>query len=513
MNKELFRFSARSSLLARAISTACAAIVVLASGTAFGLELNWSGQFRAETHWIYNYSLDTGNTQVDVAKVGKGYYVPGGGKKNAFFQEAFLRLRPSVVVNDNIYLKSEWWVGDPVYGLFGSTGSLSTDQNSFYSTGNRGSSITAQRFWAELLTDVGTVQVGRAPLHWGLGIVWNAGNGVWDRYMSTGDVVRLVSKFGAFSFVPSAVKYSTGHNVGGACVGPAATPCSQTNGDGTVVDYSVMLKYENLDQDVEMGVNFIRRLGGASQDTLFGYDGTPQGMAYNTYDLYGRKKLGPVRLGAEVPIVSGTIGSAKYSAFAFAAEADWQVMEALAVNLRAGQAPGQPNSTGAPDTFKAMHFHPGYKLGMFMFNYQFANFAGPNAQNGANAVGAASLASPYDNPIVNARYLSVGAGYALGKWKLRTQWTFATALESAEAGKQYYNTWRRKFEAATQDQDDSLGWEMTYGTTFQWDESFQFLLDFGWYFPGAYYEFAGDAATGNSVSSVFGTTFKVGVNF
>src|SRR5690606_7675673 len=110
----------------------------------------------------------------------------------------FLRLRPSVIVNDNVTIKSEWWVGDPIFGIFGGSVPGLTSQRQFYSNQSAGSFVSAQRVWAELTTDVGTVQVGRAPLQWGLGLVWNAGDGIGDRYQSTGDLIRLVSRFGAF---------------------------------------------------------------------------------------------------------------------------------------------------------------------------------------------------------------------------------------------------------------------------------------------------------------------------
>ena len=53
---------------------------------------------------------------------------------------------------------------------------------------------------------------------------------------------------------------------------------------------------------------------------------------------------------------------------------------------------------------------------------------------------------------------------------------------------------------------------MDYGSTFLWDDAFQFHLDFGWYFPGDYYKFS-NSSVENSVSTVFSTVFKIGVVF
>src|SRR5690606_29820378 len=158
----------------------------------------------------------------------------------ASFQSAFMRLLPTAIVNDNVYLRTEFWLGDPVYGFFGDGVPYSSDQRMFYSTQSRGSAVTAQRFWADFLSDIGTFQVGRAPLNWGLGLYWDAGNDLWDRYQSTGDVIRLVSKFGAFTVVPAFVKYSTGNSVGGA-LNPV-TGLAISGGDD-LTDYSLAFKY------------------------------------------------------------------------------------------------------------------------------------------------------------------------------------------------------------------------------------------------------------------------------
>jgi hypothetical protein len=489
----------------------------LSTVNAWALELDWSGQFRAENHYVRHYQMDAlGNITRDAARDGVGgYYIPGGGSDNSTFQTLFLRLRPKLVVNDNIYIKSEWWLGDPVYGLFGNAAPYTVDQRQYYSSQSRGSTITAQRFWAEFLTDVGTVQVGRAPLHWGLGLFWNSGEGLWDRYESTGDVIRLVSKFGAFSFVPSVVKYSLGNTIGGACT-IAAGACSNVAGAGGMSDYSLQLKYENPDEDFEGGVNFVKRIAGAVQDSTYGYfgvQGVPAGMNYNTWDLYGRKKFGRFSLAGELPITTGDIGGIEYKTFAAAIESELKIGDSWETSLRFGHAPGQPGgAVGAtPSRYKAYFFNQNYRIGLIMFNYQLANFAAPSAQNNPNA----SVRSPFDNPVVNANYLSLLGGIRTDKWRFHAGLVFAKALEPAADQSSFFNTWSRSFANNTSgiSQSDSLGWEMDYGAAFQWDETFQFGLDLGWFFPGDFYKFTNVAGRTNATDTVFATVFRVGVVF
>jgi hypothetical protein len=348
-------------------------------------------------------------------------------------------------------------------------------------------------------------------LHWGLGVVWNSGDGVFDRYQSTGDVIRMISKFGSFSFSPALVKYSMGNTVGGACNYSAGT-CNSLEGSGAVADYSLMLKFENPDEDFEGGVNYIKRIGGSAQDNYLRYGyavggaQTAAAMNFNTWDIYGRKNFGKVSLGAEIPIVSGDLGGVGYSTFAAAVEAGWKPNDTWDASLRVGHAPGQPSiATTTPDTFKAFYFNPAYKLGLIMFNYQPANFAGVQSNNNATtAATGTQLASPYDNPIVNANYLSVMGGFRTQRWHFHGAFTFATALEAADAGLNFYNTNQRTFftNGTGSSQSKALGWEMDYGTTFHWDENFQVNLDFGWYFPGAYYQFSNVAGIPNRTDSV-----------
>ena len=403
-------------------------------------------------------------------------------------------------------------MGDPVYGIFGNAVPYSTDQNQFYSNQSRGSTITAQRFWAEILSDFGTVQIGRLPLDWGLGVVWNAGDGLFDRYESTGDAVRLISKFGAFSFIPSFINASSGNAVGGGCslVGGACTP---TTGGGGVTDYSLILKYENPDEDFDVGVNFIKRLIGPGQDANSGYfvQGTTQAANYNTWDIYGKKKIGRFSFAAEVPITSGFLGASNsYSTLAIATEIGVKITDSLDAQIKAGRAPGQP---GDLSTFKAFYFNPAYHIGLIIFNYQFANFAGPNTLNNAGT-SPATLRSPYDNPIVDANYLSAtGVLHAGEKWSFKAGLIYAQADQTAAAGQPFWNNYSRKVVAnAAKDQSNSLGWEMDYGTSFQWDEYFTLGLDFGFYFPGDFYKFS-NTAFDNSTNYVFGTAFRVGVVF
>ena len=488
---------------------------------AHALELDWSGQFRSEFNFIRNYSMDSsdaGSSSDSTRANAGGYYVSGAGTSSGNFQNLFLKLKPKLIVNDNVYIKSEWWLGDPVFGFYGNASPYTFDQKQFYSNQSRGSLISAQRFWAEILSDVGTFQIGRAPLNWGLGIVWNNGDGLWDRYESTGDMLRLVSKFGAFSFSPAYINYSTGNSIGGSCSpggAPLGSVCTPGAGSGSMSDYSIMLKYDNPDEDFEGGVNFVKRLAGASQDPIYGYRGITggsAGMNYNIWDIYGKKKLGKFTISAEAPITTGNVGGLDYSTFAIATEVDWRMSETWEILAKVGHAPGESNSAGAtPDKLQAFFFNPNYKLGMIMFNYQLASFSALSTQNNPG-VSPAALQSPYDNPIVDATYVALTGKVHADKWTFHGDWVYAKAQKVATQGSYFLNNWTRSMVQANADQSNSLGWELDAGSSLQWDDNFFFSADLGFFFPGDFYKFS-NTAVQNQTSTVYGLLVRAGVNF
>ena len=497
-----------------------AALGAMGSRQAYAMELDWGGDLRSEFNFVYDYTLDpaaAGGLDANRAKAG-GYYIPGGGSNNATFETLFLRLKPKLIVNDNISIKSEWWLGNPIYGFFGDAAPYTSDQRQYYSTQSRGSTISAQRVWAEVLTDIGTLQVGRAPLDWGLGIVWNKGDGLWDNYESTGDLVRMVSNFGNFSIVPAIIWYDIGNSIGGAYdvgVGPVG-------GVGWVMDGSIALTYHNPDEDLDGGINFIKRFVGGSQESGTGYlsplGGILQGTDYNTFDLFAKKKFGRVSLGAEVPIVSGNLAGISYNTFAVATDVKWKITDSWEVGGLFGRAPGQPDSaTQTPGQYSAFFFNPDYRLGLIMFNYQFANFVGPNTYNNPT-VGTSPTnqpLSPYDNPIVNANYMDLtGTWHPNDKWDVHASFIYAMADQTASGNQWFMNTVSRQMvqETTNQSQSNSLGWEMDYGALYRWDEFFQFGLDVGFYFPGGFYAFS-NTSTPNATSMAFATMAKIGISF
>jgi len=278
----------------------------------------------------------------------------------------------------------------------------------------------------------------------------------------------------------------------------------------------MVFRYENVDEDLEGGVNFIRRIVRSKQDSEYGYlppAGGTGSSIFNTWDLYFRKKWGSVELSAEAPIVSGSIGSFNYDTIALAGELKWTANERLTLTGKGGLAPGQAGGATLPSDFRAYSFHPDYRVGLVMFNLQPAHFAGPTHFNHPG-VHPNEVASPFDAPIVNARYGSVEGRLDYEKWVFTAETVFAFADQTANAGEQFYNTRSRSYveNVSGVDQASFMGWELDLGAELKWDDQVTAGVKAGWFVPGDYFAFS-NGATAASLKTVFAASATLGVTF
>lgn len=479
-------------------------IIAALGSTAQAMDLDWHGQFRTETNWLFGYS--NGSLRTDTP-TDHGYFIPLNGDSPASFQNLFLRMTPRLMVNDNISVYSNLWFGTPDKGIFG--GDLSeAGQNSVVSqtrTGN--STISASTFYAEVATDFGTLSVGRVPLNWGLGVVWNTTVDGFDRMPSTADGFRLESKLGAFKFTPAVYKYRAGSNFGGA---NAAGSLNTKAGFSSASDYSLALTYTNDDEQMDLGVLFVRRIAGmeAKITSPFSVDtASTTGYTFNIWDIYFKKKTGIFTASAEIPLVTGLVGNNSYTTVAGALKVDAQLDDAWKIKFNGGLANGQDNSASAAAAatakYTAFYFHPDYRPALLMFNYNLRNLSDGSS-------------SPFNNPVTNAQFLALGFDYANAKWNHGVNAIYANALKSADgvAGGVYFNSWDGIYKSSTAAaaQDKGLGFEMDYSIGYQWDDAVKVGAVAGLFFPGKFFEFS-NSATPNVNKTVFGTGVNLNVLF
>jgi hypothetical protein len=491
---------------------------------AWGFELDWSGQFWSDFSLIsaYTFNASGSDQPVSATKANNGYYVPPAGSHTSKFGTVFLRLNPKIAVNDRIFIKSEFWIGNPAFSLLGDGLPNQSADRTIMSTVTAGSTLTAQRVFLELLSDLGTIQVGRLPLNFGLGMVWNQGSDLFARYESTADGIRWLAKFGSFSFVPSFFMRSSGDCIGGACL---SATTDKTYALGQVYEGSLVLKYANTDDQIEAGVNIIKRLSQGGQDPKAAllapapsYNSSASANSQSNYllwDLYFRKSFGKFSLSAEAPIATGSIGGVDMSAYGLAVEGLGELADAWTGSINTGLASGQKSFTGNVSQYQFFYFHPNYQVANILFRYQLANFSQQNALIGSTDT-VASQRSIYSSAITNAFYLSAGAKFKPSlRWTLNPSLTWARALQVAKSGRTFLNSWDYSFAQnnTNADQLANLGIEFDFNTKFEWDEKSDIRLETGMLFPGRFFSFDNTSSTNQANTPLILAAIRIGVKF
>jgi hypothetical protein len=265
----------------------------------------------------------------------------------------------------------------------------------------------------------------------------------------------------------------------------------------------------------------VKRIAPSAQDSA-GYLGvgvppatsqSPGSFNLNVWSLYGRKKLGWVNFGVEVPIVTGTVSGLNYTTFAAAGEVKFTIKQAWEIYSKLGYAPGQPNYTGgSPDSLKAFSFHPNYRLGMIMFHYNPLAFSGAQTTNNP-ALSAGSLRSPFYNPVENAFYGMLGGAWTISRFRIHLDFISAAAQYVAKAGESFYNQWEKRFVSnAAATQTAWLGFETDMGVTYRWDDRMDLHLDIGLFAPGGFFGFSNTGTT-NALSPQFASQLGFGLKF
>ncbi len=493
------------------------------SAPAKALTIDWNGFFRADNNFVFDYQKDRATPGYSNDTNASGEYIKGEGQKGATFSSLFAKLKPKVLVNDNVIIRSEWNLGDPVSGFFG-RGVPRMEQNNPWTTQKDGLSLTVARLWLDTHTDFGTLQVGRAPMHWGLGVIFNSGDGPFDRFQSTGDTIRLLSKFGYLTLMPLYAKESMGRSLAGS-----QNPLNSTvlQGSDDVTDYGLALKYENPEEDVEAGIMYYKRNASEGQNTFVypasavQYTSGPTGMNLKLLDLYAKKTWHRLELAGELPIYSGNVGDVNgvgtrndYKATALAGEASLNY-DNWKHSAKFGTTPGQgPATTGARGaTFGAMYFHRNYKLGQILFRYNLGGFGAVNPDPVAPNTFNAATVSPYDASIVNAKYLMLATEKKGEQWGFSAGLVFARANQAAVTGKDFFNHRTRQWGTAVASQGTNMGMEIDLGTRYHWDENVSFGADFGMLLPGNYFAFINKVGQSGNTNAVDAISFTAATVF
>ncbi len=383
-------------------------------------DIEWSGIYRIEGNAIHNSELNDKGRDL-----GYGLHT--------------LLLRPKIVAGDGLTIQGQFNIfnsaGYPnsqlgqVWGSGVNNGSPQNSDNTgpnsnAVSDTQKAETIEVSQLYLTLNHEYGQLLVGRAPIHFGLGMTHNAGRGLFDHWYDTRDLVGYKFIVGNLYFLPMIGKV----NEGGL------------NRTDDMTDYMIQVQYENPESDIEMGVFYqMRKAGDQASDAPTPAAANPGALggvgALNdaeldtkTVNVYVLKDTERFRAGLEASFLSGetgvrTAGGEKvtYDAFAVAAEFEFRPEASKwKYGLKAGTASGDDPTTDAK--FEGFIFDRNYDVGFLMFNHPLgqADFLRTGVVTGdvrdatTNAVN-----SPDTEAISNVLYVAPTIKYAFSdRWSL-----------------------------------------------------------------------------------------------
>lgn len=469
---------------------------------AYSLQIDWQGDLGFDSTMINKYrfisekdqssSIDTGSQEVALGS---------GNKANASFQSYVFKLRPHIIVNDSASIKAEFTTGYASGGFLGdnSTSSLESDNygNALYVPNTTtGEDLHIKKLYAEYFSDTATYVVGRQPYHWGLGSLYNSGEGLWDRHTYVRDGLTLKFKVGNFNLNPYWARISSGSTLTKAT---------------RMKEYGISLYYDNPNRDIAFGIHYAKNKNGANADakTDIKDTSTPYPLAKTDVkitDLYFKKSFGRFLTEIEIPLMSGEIGniyqvagenSAKYRAKAIILKTSYALNDQWKVNFGAGEVSGH---SGSESSYKAMFLNPNFQIANLLFRY--------NRQ----AVSSSSK-SIYDSYVTNTRYLKFGVQQETASFKWNAAVIWAKANETAKAGTTSYNHSTNKQFVAVENQKDDLGTEVDFSIDYKWSKEIEIGASAGYLKTGDYWAFNNDTQSELNAKDSFVLQIKTGLSF
>lgn len=438
--------------------------------TAHGAELFWDGHYRAQAHLYRSLSLSESNPN----RIQQIDYLNHWLKLNPVFRAA-----PNVAVHaqlDTLYLQN-----------FGATGVLDSDQiigdESLYfsqrmepdsTDGAYGASnIRVSRVWTEWQSPVGLFKLGRMPLDWGTGMVFNPGD---QATQFTGDTVD---------------RFQYSHSF-----------------DSIYLMAATELRNEGFISEMDDSVAGNIALYYASERIEGGlyalYDHHSQSSVESSYgeltlDLFGKANSGPLNVEAEFAFIYGSgdleNGFDNIERMTFGGVLDAHLkFGAFGGGLNLGYAHGDDN----PDDkeFKTFSFDRNYDISLMLFDQVLPTLA-PSVNNTINQ-GLETSAALTGNAIGNAMYIQPRFDYRLSEQlQFVASGLFARAavLPEGEENKNY-------------------GIEANADVIYQPTSKLRVQTKLGAFFPGNYFGSASDEIFGGGFDApAYGAEANVIIDF
>ena len=472
---------------------AMAALSLAPMSGAIAADLSWSGFYRVEGLRVHGSELNSAGSD-------KAYMLH------------HLVLQPKIVAADGVTIYARFDVfnnatfgADSQLGDFFGSGPRAgygggLDNNQTTNAGNsnvlsrtqKAGSISVTSLYAVWAHEFGSLIVGRTPMQFGLGLVHNAGNGAFDHWFSTKDIVAYKAVMGNLFVMPMIGKVSE----------------ADLGHEDDVNDYMVQVQYDNPDTDLSLGAFFEQRIG-----TLNGNDvpvtgtsalGTSQtgGFKSQTWSVFVKRKLSDFTIGVEGDFVNGDTGAVyapganvSMNAFAVAGELAWKPEASRWSSVfKFGFVSG--DDPGTRDVYEGFVFSRNYDVGFILFNHPVGQYDALRTGTSRDASVKAS-SQPDTESVSNAIYAAPRVDFRL-KDNLSLNGTFVYAMLNNDP-------------VAQGSTAKDLGYELDLGVTYKPYDRLVWKTQAGFLIPGGAWRGSGTLNYENRVA--YGIETKAAISF
>lgn len=450
---------------------------------AAAMSVDWSGVYRFEWLQVDRPSLTT-------PPMSKAYGLN------------YLGLGSKIIASDGIEINAKFDVlssADNTYSksqagqLWGQDFATAPDTHAQNETKDS-STMKVRELYLNVSQEYGSLLVGRAPFNFGLGMKWNAGNGPFDHWTTTEDLV-------AYKFI-----------VGNMFLMPKISRVYQENfaAANTIQDQAVQFGYESEDSGSMLGaIVSNRKSSQGSNDapaTLLAAASGTTGTVTDAYSMQTTsfvlgRKWESFRFRMEASFTSGTYGvrtakaeDIRNNSYGVAIEMDFPRPDSKwSTQLRLGAASGDDPNTADNEGFQ---FSRNYDVAMLLFNHRLGqkDFLRTYLIRETTTHGLDN--SIDDETISNASYISPKITYA---WNDR--WDIANTLTYAQLMVNPTNS---------VDFKKDLGLEWDIGFVYKPRVNVRWVNELGLLFPGGAFK---DGASDLQNGFTYGFATKAAITF
>jgi hypothetical protein len=457
--------------------------------TAFGLILDWGGQYRFEYVEIDKTEMTSGSR--------KGYLLNN------------LVLMPHIIPSDGFEVVSKIHLSENNDSRYtnsqaGMTWGNSHNAGPGFATHIDNSNALAQnrpktgigvsQLYLKVDQEWGSLVVGRAPVQFGLGITHNAGNDAFSHWYDTRDILAYKMHIGNLFIMPSISKQFAGDFALG----------------NEITNQTLHFEYKNNDTGDWLGLFYETSKGNINTNDV---PKTPIGGAsyygaynVNAYNIILGKDFSDFNFRVEGGFQSGSTGithtnGKKINLNGYAVVTEFNVIAGESKNswhVKAGSVSGDNPDT---EDFEGYLLDRNYDVALLLFNHSM----GQNADIFKTSIGHDPAFTSNRNSL-DDEYIS-NVLFVAPRWtrQLADRWNMRNTLAVARL-----NNTRMKVGAGVEDIDSNVGVEWDLGFSYKANDNMEWRFDSGLLMPGKAFQMGtADLKT----STVIGLSTSAAITF